>query len=163
MISILIISFVLEGLLSNFLPYMVQNITYFNPLFTLVSICLIYPFYQKDRKKYYLLAGLIGFLYDLFYTNLLFLNMYLFIITAFLVHCFYKKIRISKWTFPLLLICMITLYQGIYILLLVIFNVVPITLDNAIYWISHSYILNIVYGQILYLIIEHIPKKRRLN
>ena len=91
-ILIIIISFLIDGILTNFLPYMVNDLSYFTPLFTLVSIFLVYPFYQKKEKKYYGTIFLLGIIYDLFYTNLLFFNAMLFLMIAITTKYIYIKI-----------------------------------------------------------------------
>ena len=46
-----IISFLLDGVLSNFLNYMLGDISIFNPLLTIVTIIMIYPYFKKDEKS----------------------------------------------------------------------------------------------------------------
>ena len=48
-----IISFLLDGVLSNFLNYMLGDISIFNPLLTIVTIIMIYPYFKKDENKRY--------------------------------------------------------------------------------------------------------------
>ena len=81
-IIILIISFILDGVLTNFLPYGVENISLFTPLLTIVALVVIYNFFYHEEKKYYILSFIVGILYDLFYTNLLFLDGLLFLLIA---------------------------------------------------------------------------------
>ena len=45
----LIISFLLDGVLSNYLDYMLGDITLFNPLLTIVALLVIYTFLKKMR------------------------------------------------------------------------------------------------------------------
>ena len=78
-IIIIIISLLLDGILSNYLPYLVNDLSLFTSLFTLVSIFIIYPFFKKKEKKYLITIFIIGIIYDLFYTNLLFFNGVLFL------------------------------------------------------------------------------------
>ena len=40
-----------------------------------------------------------------------------------------------------------------------IFKLVPITLNKVVYKITHSLLLNIIYGELIYLILKIIPKK----
>ena len=80
---IITISFFLDGILSNFLPYMEGDLSFFTPLITLVSIFLVEEFFDHEDKKYYITAFVFGFLYDLFYTDLLFLNGFLFLFIAY--------------------------------------------------------------------------------
>ena len=49
---IVIVSLILDGILTNFLPYMVSDLSIFTPLLTVVSLVIIYPFFKKDKKKY---------------------------------------------------------------------------------------------------------------
>ena len=79
-IIIMIVSFILDGLLTNYLPYLVGDLSWFTPLLTVVSLFMIYPFYRKEEKKYFIIVFILGLLYDLFYTNLLFFNGVLFIL-----------------------------------------------------------------------------------
>ena len=51
--SIIIVSLILDGLLSNFLNFMVLDLSLFTPLFTVMSLFIIYPFFHKREKFYY--------------------------------------------------------------------------------------------------------------
>ena len=162
-IIIVIISFLLDGILSNFLPFMMNDLSLFTPYFTLVSIVILYPFFKKNGKNYYILIGITGFLYDLFYTNLLFTHAIFFLIIGLVVSFIYKKMELNLLTNLLLIIFIIIFYQSIYALCLFIFNVFPITINNVFYLIGHSLLLNVIYGEILYLICKYLPHKRYLN
>ena len=95
---IIIISLILDGILSNFLP--VINLSYFTPLLTLTSIFIVYPFYTKDEYKYYITSFIVGIIYDLLYTNLLFFNGIIFVLqrvvfmNMVLIHFKFEKITI---------------------------------------------------------------------
>ena len=162
-IVIVIISFFLDGILSNFLPFMLGDISLFTPYFTLISLIVVYPFFKKRKKDYYILIGVIGFLYDLFYTNLLFTHTIFFLLIGYIVNLIYTKMELNLLTNIFLIIFVIIFYQMIFALCLFIFNVVPITIESILYLISHSLILNIIYGEIIYLICKYLPHKRHLN
>ncbi len=158
-IIIVIISLVLDGILSNFLPYLVNDLSLFTPLFTLVSIFIIYPFFKKKEKKYLITIFIIGVIYDLFYTNLLFFNGILFFIIGLLTIYSYKIYEMNFIKLLVYIIIVISLYEVLTASILLIFNIVSITFYKVIYKISHSLILNIIYGELLYLIIKKIPVK----
>ena len=88
---IITISFFLDGILSNFLPYMEGDLSFFTPLITLVSIFLVEEFFDHLDSKYYITAFVCGLLYDLFYTDLLFLNGFLFLGIAYVSKYIYKN------------------------------------------------------------------------
>lgn len=165
MISIIIIvtSLLLDGLLTNYLSYLPNNLTLFTPLLTLTSIFLIYPFYRKNNKKYYYTIFILGFIYDLFYTNLLFYHAFLFLLLGFFIRFLYKNLEISWIRNIIYLFLLITIYELINGGIIYIFNLVPVTIEKIFYKIEHSLLLNIIYGEIIYFIIKIIPNKYKKN
>jgi len=155
----ILISLILDGVLTNYLPYLVNDLSLLTPLLTIVSIFLVYPFYRKKEKKYYITSFIIGMFYDLLYTNLLFFNAILFLIIALITKYIYKNFEISYLKIILYLIVIISLYEILTAGIILLFNLVPITFYKVFYKISHSLLLNVIYGEALYLIINIIPKK----
>ncbi|MBQ9019291.1 MAG: hypothetical protein IJ097_03140 [Bacilli bacterium] len=158
-ISIVIISLILDGILTNFLPYLNNNLSFFTPLLTLVSIFMIYPFFKKKEIKYFILIFIIGIIYDLFYTNLLFFNAVMFVIIGLVIRYIYKSYEITPIRLILYIILLIISYELLTGIILLVFNIVPITIYKLLYKITHSLILNIIYGELIYYILKIIPKK----
>ena len=156
---ILIVSILLDGVLTNFLPYLVNDLSIFTPLFTVVSIFIIYPLNRKKETKFFILIFIVGIIYDLLYTNLLFLNGLLFVLIALLSKVIYKNFETGYFKLIIYTILIIIVYESVYAGILFIYRVVPITFYKLIYKISHTLILNIIYTEILYLIINKLPKK----
>ena len=161
-IIIMIISFVLDGILSNFLPYI--NLSLFTPLLTVTSIFLIYPFYKKKEFNFFIIITILGILYDLFYTNLLFFNALLFLLIGYFTKTIYKNLDISILKIIIYIIGLIIIYETSTALIIYVFNLTPVTINKVIYKISHSLILNVIYTEIIYLIIKLIPTKyKKIN
>ena len=80
-IFLIFISIILENLSNIYL----SSFNYFVPLFTLLSLIFIYPYFKKEKYKYYIFSSITGFIYDLFFTNFFVLNVLLFFICAFIV------------------------------------------------------------------------------
>lgn len=158
-IIIIIISFILDGVLTNFLPFTVNNLSLFTPLLTLVAITIIYPFYRKEEKKYYLIVIITGLVYDLFYTNLLFFNAILFFVLALITKLINKNFEVDYLGYPIYLIIMITIYELLTALVIIIFNLVPMDITRLLYKITHSLLLNIIYGELILFLIKSLPKK----
>ena len=163
LISILIgtVSLILEVILSNFLPYLNNNLSLFTPMFSIVSLFFIYSFFKKDKYKYFIFSFIFGFVYDLFFTNLLFFNGILFLAIAFLITLLYENLEINFLNIILEIVIIITVYELLTVFIILIFNLVPIAPLKVLYKISHSLIINIIYGEILYFIIKYLPKKYR--
>ena len=83
-ILISIISFFLDGILSH---YILPN-SLFLPLFTVVALVLIYPYFNNNNYRYFKYIALLGLLYDISYLDTLFLNFFIFIIIGFIVGLF---------------------------------------------------------------------------
>jgi len=159
---ILILSFILDGILTNFLPYI--ELSLFTPLLTLVSIFLIYPFYKKTELRYFVTLIILGILYDLFYTNLLFFNAILFLIIGFITKIIYKNLDINFIKLIIYIIGIIIIYELTTGLIIFIFNLVPITITKILYKITHSILLNVIYAELIYLVLKIIPKKfKKIN
>ena len=127
---IIIFSLILDGILSNFLP--VINLSYFTPLLTVTSIFIIYPFYQKNEKKYYITALIIGIIYDLLYTNLLFFNGILFVLISLITRLIYKNLNVSFLKNIIYIMIIIVIYESSTALIYMIFNLVPVTLNRLV-------------------------------
>lgn len=160
MISIIIIiSLIFDGILTNFLPFSVDNLSLFTPLLTLVSLFFIYIFYFHKEKKYYIIVFITGIIYDLLYTNLLFFNGFMFLFICFIMIKLYNYFDIDYFK-VLIYVCLIIIFYEIFsCFIFLLFNLIPITIFKVIYKISHSLILNIIYGEILFVIIKFIPSK----
>ena len=156
---IIIVSLILDGILSNFLPYLYTNLSIFTPLFTLISIFMIYPFFKKKEKTYFILIFIVGIIYDLFYTNLLFFNGVLFVTIGLLIKYIYKTYEITPLRLILYIIVLVTAYESLTGLILLIYNVVPVTFYKVFYKIINSLLLNIIYAELIYLVIKLLPRK----
>lgn len=163
---ITILSLILDGLSTNFLPYLVGDLSIFTTMFTVVTVFLLYPLFDKDHKRYYLYSFILGIIYDLFYTNLFLYHGLVFLLLAYLTAFIYKSFRITKINFFLCPILIISLYEFIFGGMIFILNLVPVTFNQIFYKISHSLISNIIYGEIIFIIAQHLPKKfynRKIN
>lgn len=158
-IIIMIISLLLDGLLSNYLPYLVNDLSLFTPLFTLISIFIIYPFYRKREKEYFIHIFILGIIYDLLYTNLLFFTGVIFVIVGLIIKFIIKNYELGYLKILLYMVIIIVLYESITVFFLGIYNVIPISFNKLIYKISHSLIINLIYGELLFIIIKILPKR----
>lgn len=156
---IIAISFIIDGILTNFLPYGVMDLSLFTPLTTIIALITVYPFFYHQEKKYLIVSVITGLLYDLFYTNLLFFNAILFFVLAFVCMKLYKVLGDGPFRIIFNIVILIILYELLTVGIILIFNLVPITYSRVVYKISHSLLLNIIYGEVIYLIRRLLPKK----
>lgn len=160
------ISLILDGIFTNYMPYLVNNLSIYTTMFTVCTLFIIYPLFMKNNKKYYLYSFILGFVYDLFYTNLFFYDALIFLLLAYIIAFIYKNFEITIFHTILCLILIITLYESILAFMILINHLVPITFDKLFYKISHSLISNLIYGGVMFIVIKHLSKKhgnQRIN
>lgn len=159
-IIIIVISLFLDGILSNFLPYTVGNLSLFTPLFTVMSLFLVYPFFKKrEKSKYIILIMITGLIYDLLYTNLLFFHFVLFFILGGLVMLLYKYFDTNYGMLLVDAVILVFFYQAFSSIFLVLFQVVPIPFSDFLYLVEHTLLINIIYLEVGFFIIRMLPKK----
>ena len=158
-IIIVSISLYLDGLLTNFLPYIENDLSLLTPMLTIVSLFIIYPFYRKRQKEYFILLGITGLIYDLLYTNLLFYDALVFMLFGLIIRTIYKNLDIAPIKNSLYVIGLIIIYELLMSLMILVFQLVPITPQEVIYKITHSIILNVIYLYLVNFILKILPKK----
>ena len=158
-VIILIVSLFLDGILSNFSPYVVGNLSLFTPMFTIVSLVVVYPFFIKKIKFYFISCFILGIIYDFMYTNLLFYNAIFFLGLAVIIMFLYRNIRLTWISILLFISLTIVSYECMNAIIILIFQLVPMTFYRLLYKILHSLLLNLLYGEVLYFVIRLLPKK----
>ena len=156
---IITLSLIIDGILSNIFPCTINNLSLFTPLLTLISIYLIYPFYKKKEQKYMITLFLTGIIYDLLYTNLIFYNAITFTIIGIISKYIYKHYEINYLNIIIQIILIVTIYESLNALIIILFNLVPMSISRLFYKITHSLLLNIIYSELLLLIINILPNK----
>ena len=76
---ILLISFFLDGIMSNYFTSINLHISLFNTIYSVIAFSCIANYFS-NKKKYIILIGLTGLCFDIVYTNTFLLNVFIFII-----------------------------------------------------------------------------------
>ncbi len=157
-IFIIAISFFLESIISS----VISLNSLFNPLFTLISLVLIYPYFMNDDAKFLKYCGAVGLIYDLVFTNTFFLNMIVFIIIGSII----KLINITLSN-NFINVMIITLLSVIFYLLITYFILIVIgyklfSFDYFLLVLSRNLLLNCLYSCLVYLITDKLSKKYKI-
>ena len=156
---ILVISFFLDGILTNFLPYTVGDLSLFTPMITIVALVIVYPFFVKRLRFYFITCFVTGIVYDFFYTNLLFYNAILFLGIGCITLLLERFVRRNWLSVLLFIFVAIVGYECMNAVIILIFQLVPMNFERLFYKITHSLLLNLCYGEILYFIIWLLPER----
>lgn len=157
-IILLIISFITEGLISNYISSSFYLTNLFSTLYTLICLVVIYPYFN-NKKKYYILLIVFGILFDIVYTNTFLLNVFVFLVISLII-------RVLNFILPenilitnvISIITIISYHILSYTILTIInYNSYPITLLFNI--CINSIIMTIIYTSLLYLISKFLFNK----
>lgn len=157
-VLISIFSFLLDGILSRY----ILPTSLFLPLFTIVSLVIIYPYFNNNNLKYFRYVAIIGLLYDITYLNTLFFNFFIFVIIGFVVGLFNYLLSNNLCTSIIMSIITIILYRIINYLFVVIFKNYSFDFMDLLESLYSSLILNIIYCIIIYIITELYSKKHKI-
>lgn len=154
-----IISFLLDGLISNFISINIVDPSYFRTIYSVISLVISYHFFEND-SKYLKILIIIGILFDIVYTNTFLLNVFIFTI----IYLFIKKINIyisnNILTINLKTILAITIYHTLSYLILLLANYSNYSFNLLTMILLRSIIMTIIYTTISYLIIKKIYYKK---
>lgn len=153
---ILIISFLLEGIISNFVPIN----GFLVPLFTLVTLIVIYPLFN-EHGEYYKYAFVTGFLYDLFYTDTIIFHAIIFCFMAFIITRLNLVFSDNYINVLIIMIVCILTYRVITYGLLVLVSSTPFNFVTLIFSILKSLIINLIYSALIFFVIKKFSKKNK--
>ncbi len=157
-ILISIVSFFLDGILSR---YILPN-SLFLPLFTIVALVLIYPYFNNNNYRYFKYIAILGLLYDIAYLDTLFLNFFIFMALGFVVGLFNYLLSNNVYIDVLITITVIILYRIINYLFATMFKNLSFSLFDLFKNIYSSLLLNIIYCIIVYILTEIYSNKKKI-
>lgn len=157
-VLITMFSFFIDGLLSYYIPLN----SLFLPLFTIVSLIIIYPYFNNNNYRYFKFLFLIGILYDITYANTIFFNSFIFLILGFIIGLLNYLMANNVYTNILITIISIMTYRFLTFLSVFLFKNSHYTFINLFESIYRSLILNIIYCVVIYSITEYYSNKKRI-
>ena len=150
-----IISFLLDGLLSNYMSINIIDPSYFRTIYSIISLVIIYNYFDNNTK-YLKILLVLGMFFDIVYTNTFLLNVVLFLIIYLII----KKINIfipnNIFTINLKSILSITIYHILSYLILLLSNYHNYSIRLLTLILSRSIIVTIIYTTISYLVLKKI-------
>ena len=153
----IIISFLLDGLISNYTSINIINPSYFRTIFSLIALIISFNFFDNE-KKYLKILIIIGFLFDIIYTNTFLLNIVIFYILYLNINLLNNYIPNNLFTINIKSLISLTIYHILsYIILLLSNYEYPIKLLGII--ITRSIISTIIYTTFSYFIMKKLYYK----
>ena len=157
-----IISFLLDGIISNIIPFNLVDPSYFKTIYSVISLVIIYNYFD-NHQKYLTFLIILGIFFDIIYTNTFILNIIVFLIIYIVLSNLDYVITTNIFTINLKsLVCISTYHITTYIILLLAnYNNYSIKLLGLI--LIRSIIMTIIYTTISYLIMNKIYEYKRIR
>lgn len=156
---VLILSFLLDGIIFSLFSFTNP----ISPLFTMLSLLIIYPYCDTTKKIYYVYPLVLGVLYDITYSNSLFLNTLIFMGYSYLLLKIFKIFTINFINVLIISNLSIVFYRTAICLFMHIIGVMEFNIDVLIDSIIHSIMSNFVYIAIFYVIVTFLSSKFKIK
>ena len=156
---ILIVSFLLDGILFSLFSF--TNPV--SPLFSLLSLLIIYPYCDTNKKSYYMYPIVMGILYDITYSNSLFLNTLIFTGFSYILIRIFKLFTINFVNVLVIGTISIIIYRVVAFAFMYMIGIIDFNVETLIESISYSFISNYIYLIILYFTVSLIASKLKVK
>lgn len=154
----LIISLLLENIMSNIFTSQIASISIFSTIYTVVSLVIIYPHFN-NKKKYFITLIILGIIFDIVYTGAFLLNTCIFIVIGILISFLNNFLPENIFGTNIISIASIIVYHLLSFIILNIFHYSSYNLLILIKIITHSFIMTIIYTTVSYFLIEFIYRR----
>lgn len=161
-IIVLLISLLIQGIMSNYLGYTYLDLSIFSTIYVLIALLILNPYFE-NKKKYFLILIIFGLVMDIVYTNTFILNVCLFIIVYYFSKSFHFFFPYNWITISVSNLLSIFLYHIISFLFLNILKYDVYTFSNLLKILSHSILMTIIYTNIIYTIVVFVKQKFQLK
>lgn len=162
LLIILIITCILNTILTNLLPFTYQNLSLFTPMF-LIALIPIINYFIKDKKQYFIIISILAIIHDLLYSEVFLLTFILIIIIAIFNYLYFSKFKFNFINLLLMLACSLIFYDtSLFLILSVVLNYNYVIWD-LIYKITHSFLSNTLLVIFIYEIIFLKGRKKTYN
>lgn len=154
----LLFSLLIQGLMSNFFGYTIDNLSIFSAVYVLINLVVLMPYFE-DNKKILIILIIFGLLMDMVYSNTC-----IFCTCIFLVIFYFNKMLNFFFPSNLLTINIFSILSMIVYHVLTFIFLVILKFDSygilvLLKVIGCNIIMTIIYTTILYFLISFIYKK----
>ncbi len=156
---ILITSFLLDGIVSNYLP--LNGI--WNQLFTITSLIIVYPYFNGNKREYYKYSFILGIFYDLIYTDTIIFNAFMFLLMARIIVKLASVLSDTYINLLIITLMLIIVYRSVTYILMVITGNLIFDYHSLFKGIYNSILVNIIFVITMTLITNFISKKFKIK
>lgn len=157
-----IFSFLLDSIISNFIPFNLIDPSYLKTIYSIISLVILYNYFD-NQQKYLSIVIILGIFFDIVYTNTFILNIVIFLIIYFILSKLDYLITTNIVTINIKSIVCISLYHILTYIILLLSNYNSYSIKLLFIILLRSLIMTIIYTTISYLIFNKIYDNKRIK
>ncbi len=158
----LFLSFLLQGLVSNFLPYTINSLSIFSTVFVLVNLVILQEYYE-NHKKFILLIIIFGLLMDIVYNGTMLLSVFIFLVIFYVNKGLKFLLPYNIFTVNLFAFISVIIYHVMTFLFLIILGFDTYSVIVLLKIIGCNILMTVIFASLLYFVISKIVKKFELR
>ena len=143
-IALVLLGIILENIVNLYL----NEINILNPLFTV----FIFEIFRSNKKRYFTVSFIIGFIYDLFFTNFYIFNSFVFLFISIIIYYLLIDKNLNYKIYLISTLIIIFLYNVLLFIILNFFNYTNYNITDLSNIILSYIIINYIYVTSVYLI-----------
>ena len=155
----MIISFFLDGFISNYISTDIINPSYLRTIYSVVSLVVIFNYFENKTKYLYLLVVL-GILFDIVYTNTFLVNIVIFFVIYLFLSIIDYYLPNNLFTINLKSLISVAIYHIMSYLILLLAHYHNYNSRILSLILTRSIIMTVIYTTISYLVIKKIYDKK---
>lgn len=161
-VIIFLISFLLQGLISNVHNYTIIHMSIFSAIYLLLALVVLQPYFEND-KKFITILLVFGILFDITYTNTFVLNTCIFIIIFYLNKFLNFIFPYNLFTVNMFALISMIVYNVITFIFLTVFKFDSYGFLILLKIIACNIFMTVTYTTIIYYIVLWCSKKFKLK
>ena len=151
----IVVSFLIQGIMSNCLGYHFQSLSWFITIYPLIAILILTPYFENNSKRYIFLF-VVGLLIDVVYTHTFILNACLFVGIYFFSSFFHFYFPYNLLTINISNLLSVFIYHIFTFLFLFLTRYDSYSFMMLFKVLSHSIIMTIIYSSIVFWVVKFI-------
>jgi len=161
-VTYVIISFLLDGILSNYTNFNLINPSWFKTIYSIISLVILFNYFD-NKKKYLSILVVLGIFFDIVYTNTFILNIIVFLVIYIVLSNLDYLITTNIITINIKSIVCISTYHIITYIILLLSNYNDYSIKLLFLILLRSLIMTIIYTTISYLLMNKIYDNKRIK
>jgi len=155
----LVISFLFDGLISNYIGFQLNDVSYWKTIYTIVALVVVYDWF-RNKNKYLWVLIIVSIIFDIRYTNTFILNTVVFMTIYLLNITLDNHLPNNIITINIKAYLSIILYNLMTYIILILANYNHYELYLLLKIIIRSLPMTLLYTSISYIVIRKIAPKK---